>query len=183
MDDLVKAALRKWPNVPACYDWLGLDARGQWWMRDERTQAAGPFPLVKGSRIEHEKLRDFIHRNYECDAQGAWFFQNGPQRVYVTLEVTPWVWRVMDTPGHPVYSHTGHPALVQGAWLDEQGRLFLTTDIGPGLVHSLDVAAAAQALEAGDWVLSPGRSVGEPVSVQAADLPRRWGFVLRPGRN
>ena len=174
MDEIVKAALRKWPNVPACYDWLALDARGQWFMRDERTQAAGPFPLVKGSRVDHDKLRDFIQRNYECDGQGAWFFQNGPQRVYVTLEATPWIWRVMDTPGHPVFSHTGRAAVVQQAWLDETGRLYLTTDIGPGLVHSLDVGAAAQALEAGDW------GVSEPQDVAQAEIAQRWGFVPRP---
>ncbi|MEG1326098.1 MAG: DUF2946 family protein, partial [Janthinobacterium sp.] len=34
MDDLVKQALAKWPNVPHCYGWLGLDARGHWRMRD-----------------------------------------------------------------------------------------------------------------------------------------------------
>ena len=43
MDDIVKAALAKWPHVPHCYGWLGLDARGQWHMRDERSQAAGSF--------------------------------------------------------------------------------------------------------------------------------------------
>ena len=174
MDEIVKAALKKWPNVPACYDWLALDARGQWWMRDERTQAAGPFPQSKGSRIEHEKLREFIHRNYECDERGAWFFQNGPQRVYVTLEVTPWIWRVMDTAGHPVCSHTGRPAVVEGVWLDEKGWLYLTTDIGPGLVHTLDVGAAAQALEAGDW------GVRDVQEVAQAGLAQRWGFVAQP---
>ena len=95
MDDIVKAALAKWPNVPHCHGWLGLDARGQWFMRDDRIQAAGPFPAVKGSRIDHEKLLAFIHRNYECDAEGCWFFQNGPQRVYVELEATPWIARLM----------------------------------------------------------------------------------------
>ena len=30
MDDIVKAALKKWPNVPHCYGWLALDARGDW---------------------------------------------------------------------------------------------------------------------------------------------------------
>src|SRR3982751_6865129 len=92
MDDIVAAALRKWPNVPHCYGWLALDARGDWYMRDDRIQAAGPFPRVKGSRIDHEKLRDFIARNYDRDATGAWFFQNGPQRVYVELEAAPYVW-------------------------------------------------------------------------------------------
>ena len=66
MDEIVRAALKKWPNVPACYGWLALDARGDWYMRDDRIQAAGPFPTVKGSRIEHDKLREFIQRNYAC---------------------------------------------------------------------------------------------------------------------
>jgi hypothetical protein len=30
MDDIVKQAMAKWPNVPACHGWLGLDARGHW---------------------------------------------------------------------------------------------------------------------------------------------------------
>ena len=55
MDDIVKAALKKWPNVPACYGWLALDARGDWYMRDDRTQAAGPFPRIKGSRILQDR--------------------------------------------------------------------------------------------------------------------------------
>ena len=94
MDPIVAAALKKWPNVPHCYGWLALDARGDWYMRDDRIQAAGPFPRVKGSRIEHEKLREFIARNYGHDESGAWFFQNGPQRVYVELEAAPYVWRL-----------------------------------------------------------------------------------------
>ena len=28
MDDIVKQAMAKWPNVPHCYGWLALDARG-----------------------------------------------------------------------------------------------------------------------------------------------------------
>ena len=67
MDAIVAAALKKWPNVPHCYGWLALDARGDWYMRDDRIQAAGPFPRVKGSRIDHEKLREFIARNYAAD--------------------------------------------------------------------------------------------------------------------
>ena len=27
MDEIVKAALKKWPNVPHCHGWLALDAR------------------------------------------------------------------------------------------------------------------------------------------------------------
>jgi len=170
MDDIVKAALLKWPHVPHCHGWLALDARGQWYMRDERTQAAGPFPQVKGSRIDHEKLRDFIHRNYLHDEAGAWFFQNGPQRVYVELEAAPYVWRVDGEPGWPVHAHTGQPAQVRSSWLDEQGRLYLDTDLGFGLVSSVDMGLAAQAVEAGHW---------QPQDLAFEHMPGRFGYRLR----
>ena len=32
MDDIVLQAMVKWPKVPACYGWLGLDARGRWYL-------------------------------------------------------------------------------------------------------------------------------------------------------
>ncbi len=171
MDDIVKAALRKWPNVPHCYGWLALDARGDWYMRDDRIQAAGPFPQVKGSRIDHDKLREFIHRNYASDDAGAWFFQNGPQRVYVALEAAPYVWRVDAAPGWPVHAHTGEPAPVRSSWLDERGRLFLDTDLGYGLVHTMDMGVAAQAVEAGAW---------QPGELAFAQMPRRFGYRLQP---
>jgi hypothetical protein len=173
MDEIVEAALRKWPNVPHCYGWLALDARGDWYMRDDRIQAAGPFPQVKGSRILHEKLLGFIHRNYAVDLQGAWFFQNGPQRVYVELEAAPWVWRLdaVDGAAPRVQSHTGRPAAVVAAWLDERGRLFLQTDLGFGLVHSLDMEAASDALDTGCWTLQ---------ECPFAEMPTRFGYCLRP---
>jgi hypothetical protein len=111
MDEQVKRALAKWPQVPHCHHWLGLDARGQWWMRDEPTQAAGPFPLSKGSLLQHSGLIAFIHRNYSCDESGAWFFQNGPQRVYVDLEATPYIWR-LHADGR-VVAHTDQEARIQ----------------------------------------------------------------------
>ena len=172
MDDIVKAALLKWPNVPHCYGWLALDARGDWYMRDDRIQHRGPFPQVKGSRIEHDKLLAFIQRNYSHDEAGAWFFQNGPQRVYVELEAAPWVWRVeIVAGGFSVHSHTGLPAQVQASWLDEQGRLFLATDIGLGLVHTMDMGVAAQAVESGRW---------QPAEMPWAQMPGHFAFQLKP---
>jgi hypothetical protein len=175
MDDIVRAALKKWPHVPACVGWLALDARGNWYMRDERVQHAGPFPAVKGSRIEHEMLRAFIERNYDRAPTGDWFFQNGPQRVYVELEAAPWVWRLSrreegdEVPA--VATHTGLDAVVTSAWLDESDRLFLDTDRGFGLVHSLDVGIAADAIEAGRW----------PLDRMAFDqMPSRFGYRLSP---
>ena len=172
MDDIVKQALKKWPNVPHCYDWLALDARGDWYMRDERIQQAGPFPQVKGSRIQHEKLREFIERNYLHDDAGCWFFQNGPQRVYLELEAAPWVWRLGGDAAEPtITSHTGQTARFESAWLDERGRLFLATDLGLGVVHTLDMELAADAVASGRWT---------PTAARFADLPARFGFVLKP---
>lgn len=36
MDAQVIAAMAKWPDVAAVFGWLRLDARGHWWLRDER---------------------------------------------------------------------------------------------------------------------------------------------------
>ena len=178
MDEIVKAALRKWPNVPACRGWLALDARGDWYMRDDRTQAAGPFPQSRGSRVVHDKLREFIGRNYEADASGCWYFQNGPQQVFVELEVAPWVLRLRrDAAGAlHVETHTGRPLeadAVRTALVDEQGRLFLDTAIGLGLVASADMDLAADEVLAGRW---------QPEGVDSATLPARCGHVLSPAR-
>ena len=172
MDEIVKAALKKWPNVPHVYGWLGLDARGEWYLRDERAQAAGRFPQVKGSLIQHEGLREFIHRNYANDEAGCWFFQNGPQRVYVELEAAPWIFRLAPD-GDPmqVVGHTGREARVQSVWLDEQGRLFVGTDIGLGLVHTLDVERASRRVDSGAW---------QPQTVAFDALAARFGHCLSP---
>ena len=178
MDDIVKAALKKWPNVPHCYGWLALDARGDWYLRDEQAQAAGPFPHVKGDRVNHLKFKEFIQRNYDHDERGAWFFQNGPQRVYVQLEAAPLVLGVRrldgaDEDGFEVTTHTGQVVQqVSASWLDELGRLFLTTDLGLGLVRSLDMDVAADALESGLW--------GEPQEEVFAHLPDRFHYSLTP---
>ena len=173
MDDIVKAALSKWPNVPACRGWLGLDARGNWYMRDDRTQAAGPFSRAKGSRIEHEKLREFIQRNYAADEAGAWFFQNGPQRVYVELEVAPWVWRLtLDAAGAvQIHSHSGLPAEFESAWVDDAGRLFIATGLGLGLVHTQDMGTAADQVEHGTWPIH---------EMPFSNMPRHFGYRLSP---
>jgi hypothetical protein len=146
-------------------------------MRDDRIQHAGPFPQVKGSRIDHDKLKAFVERNYEADAAGRWFFQNGPQRVYVQLEAAPWVWRlqwpaVADDAATPrVTSHTGRAAVARSVWLDDEGRLYLDTGIGFGIVHSQDMLDAAQAVDAGSW---------QPQPLAAADAPRRFGYQREP---
>jgi hypothetical protein len=165
--------MAKWPNVPNCYGWLGLDARGSWYMRDEAAQVAGSFasglPEAKGSRLQHAKLIEFIQRNYAADASGQWYFQNGPQRVYVELEATPWIWRV----DHDfcVAAHDGSVATWVQCWLDEFGWLYCETSLGFGLVHTQDVAVAAEAIEQGIW------SVHDTLRTT---LVARYGYVPSP---
>ena len=171
MDDIVQQALIKWPHVPHCYGWLGLDARGRWYLRDDAVQAQGVFPQSKGELLEHKKLIAFIERNYEADAQGQWFFQNGPQRVYVELECTPWIWRI--EPDLSLLSHTGRTAHAASATclLDDEGRVYVASGVGLGLVHTLDVAQAAEAIEREVWAVQ---------AVGADNLPEQYGFVRSP---
>lgn len=175
MDDIVRQAIAKWPSVPHCYGWLGLDARGNWYMRDDKAQAAGPFaggPAAgKGALLKHDKLIAFVQRNYESDKAGQWFFQNGPQRVYVELEATPLVWRIGGGPDFSVTAHTGQQARAQRCVVDEHGRVYLETDIGFGLVHTQDMLHAADAIEQGLWV---------PEAVATRELPLRFAYVRSP---
>ena len=179
MDDIVKQALAKWPNVPHCYGWLGLDARGNWYMRDDAAQAAGRFSggsrQSKGSLLKHEKLIDFIQRNYASDAQGQWFFQNGPQRVYVELEVTPWVWRIsaLYDGTLSVAAHDGQRVKVVSCVLDELGRAYLETDRGFGLVHTQDVEYVADALGSGLW---PHQEM------HSSAMAAKFGYVASPAK-
>ena len=91
MDDSVLRAMAKWPNVPAVYGWLALDRRGRWLLRDE--------PIANRAAVR------FIDRNYGVDDGGRWYFQNGPQRVFVRLDYTPWVLRLRVDGG--LDTHTG----------------------------------------------------------------------------
>lgn len=173
MDEIVKRAMAKWPNVPDCYGWLGLDRRGHWFLRDDQTQAQGPFSLSKGERLQHTGLMDYIGRNYAKNDKGCWFFQNGPQRVYVELECTPFIWRVQleKEQSASVYSHTGLKAQVQNTFLDENGLFYLETDLGFGLVHSLDMWAVGECVNAAWWT---------PKEVLVKHLPGQFGYVQSP---
>lgn len=188
MDAQVIAALARWPDVPAVAGWLALTARGQW--------------RLGGEPIGNAAIRDFIGRNYAADAQGRWYFQNGPQRVYVALELTPWVYRI-DARG-AVGTHTGAlPADCRGAALLDDGRLLLVTDIGPGVVDDRDVARGLRAVvdAAGRpladrslerWLdgrdeafIAPPRlalagALQRIERLRAAELPGRYGFVREP---
>ena len=123
MDDIVKAAIAKWPNVPAVFGWLSLNGRGNWRIKDDP--------------IENEAINEFIGRNYMNDGCGNWFFQNGPQRVYVSLEIAPWIYRLDEF--QRLATHTGaHPRELRQAFADENGRLYFETELGPGVLDDAE---------------------------------------------
>jgi hypothetical protein len=122
MDEQVLRSLIKWPNVPDCYGWLALDRRGQWRMRDEFTQQNH----LPGQVITHAALNEFISRNYASDDLGRFFFQNGPQRVYVTLDATPWIARISPSEQGLQFTTQCHGVLEPSAALsDESGNIYI----------------------------------------------------------
>lgn len=173
------SAIAKWPNVPACYAWLSLDRRGEW--------------RLQGERVTHRGLIDFINRQYGVDASGNWFVQNGPQRVFVSLDYTPWVFR---SDAGRLIAHTGETAgKALAAWLDEHGNVLLDTPLGIGLLDDRDLSCFLSACRdpRGDAAdeslfddLMQGKEAGvfwENTPVQpicSASVAPRYGFNPAP---
>lgn len=180
------SAMRRWPNVPACYGWLSLDRRGRWRLR--------------GEPVTHRGLNDFLNRQYSHDEHGNYFVQNGPQRVFVELDYTPWILHLVAADA--LETHVGEPVgEIRGAALDEEGSLLIETANGIGLLSDRDLPALlcrlylatgeiadeaallafiAQAGGADTLALHwQGRRV-PVVALQRWAVPGRYGFVASP---
>ena len=150
MDEAVARSLAKWPNVPAVFGWLELDRRGNW--------------RIKGERIGNAALREFIARNYAADERGRWYFQNGPQRVYVTLAYTPFV---LHYEGELLFDHCAAPAEALETWLDDEGSVLIRTRQGIGLLDDRDLARYADS--------------GEQLArIRRSEVASRFNFVPEP---
>lgn len=183
--------MTKWPNVPSVFGWLSLDRRGHW--------------MLKGDRVTNPGIAEFFGRNYSHDDQGRWFLQNGPQRVFVSLDYTPYIYRVSFTPDSRLNftAHSGDTATdIHGAYMDDAGQMLLDTALGIGLVHDSDLdllvprfrlngkipdesalAAALDDLQGGrdpGLRLDAGTSLITLQPVPAAEVPARFGFVAHP---
>ncbi|MFB4204107.1 hypothetical protein KBTX_00104 [wastewater metagenome] len=189
MDDSVRRAMARWPDVPALAGWLRLDRRGRWW--------------IDGGLVEREALAEFIARNYLADDKGRYYFQNGPQRVYVSLDYTPWILHADGRGG--LATHTGDPVNgVSAAFIDEAGDTLLAFDRGVGLLlgdaaewlasrlcRADGAAADADAVDAGIEAAAAGGESGLCVVLDASapaplagvrrtEVPARFGFVAEP---
>ncbi|MGH8598429.1 MAG: DUF2946 family protein, partial [Gammaproteobacteria bacterium] len=124
-DDAVLRAMQKWPDVPSCTGWLGLDRRGRW--------------ILKDQPITHDRFIQFLNRNYTGDQNGRWFVQNGPQRVFVDLAAAPFAIRLASDGSLVTHSGVTIQRLA-GVIASDQGNLYLTSEIGLGLLIDRDLA-------------------------------------------
>jgi Protein of unknown function (DUF2946) len=203
MDQSVLDAQIRWPDVPAAYGWLSLSARGEWRLHPLGDAHAGGL----GEGISNVQILSFFGRNYAAEPTGEWFFQNGPQRVYVRLDAAPFVLRLDPTPGTLV-SHNGQTIEKVTQWLlDEEGQLYAQTNLGPARIDDRDLGLAAnclmtadsrsllETLEQSDLTQTPATGLSffdptggfaalkQPASfliVQRKDLPDLLHFVANP---
>jgi hypothetical protein len=150
MDEMVARSMAKWPNVPAVYGWLSLDRRGNW--------------RIKGEKIANPALRDFIGRNYAADERGCWFFQNGPQRVFVRLDYTP---LVVHHEGERLFDQRGRRFHPSSTFQDDEGSVLVA---GEGSIALLDDRDLERYAERAD----------ELPRLRKAEVAGRFGFVPDP---
>jgi hypothetical protein len=150
MDQIVLRSMAKWPDVPDVYGWLALDRRGNW--------------LIASEKIGNLALREFISRNYQPDARGCWYFQNGPQRVFVRLGYAP---LVVHHEGEALVDHCGRPFRSAAAFLDEEGSVLFWGTRGAALLDDRDLARYSD---------HPERLE----RITMTEAAKRFGFVADP---
>jgi hypothetical protein len=157
LDEQVRKAMQKWPQVPAVYGWLRLSRRGQWYLIDRSQPGFDEARHGGGSLISSPPIIDFIGRNYEHDARGAWYWQNGPQRAFVRLELAPLILRVLNEPPRQrLVTHTGYIVeRIERVVGDAQGNLLMQTDLGPAALDDRDMGQL-QLTAAGDTTGTAG---------------------------
>src|SRR5207247_9709439 len=98
------------------------------------------------------------------DSAGRWFFQNGPQRVYVTLAYTP---LVVHYEGETLRDHRGRAFAARAQYLDDEGSVLVEGEGTIALLDDRDIAryaARADALQ----------------RINRGEIQARFGFVKEP---
>jgi hypothetical protein len=164
-------------------------------MRDEAAQAAHQ----QGDIIRHESLLDFIYRNYDCDSRGAWYFQNGPQRVYVELEATPFIVRTDPKLGFVLHDRT--PIYeIDHVFMTNTGQLIIQNHQKVAMLDPSDLAQCLAMLYVGNqtiadddllnWLSKPnqllqmklGQQFRSVEWIDSTQLQKRFGFIARPSK-
>jgi len=168
LDPLVERAMAKWPHVPDCYGWLALDRRGQW--------------RIQGEIVRHAGAVAFLGRNYRADGDGRWYVQNGPQRVFVDLAYTPWIYRLASGPALTTHGGQVCPD-IRAAYLDDEGSVLFATGLGIGVLDDRDLCAFESALHesaGGHYVWTAGNGRLTLVPIARAAVAAHFNFVPLP---
>lgn len=193
MDESVRAAMVRWPNVPEVYGWLSLSQAGEWRLHPLGDAHTGS----PGEPIGNQQIREFIGRNYLSDDAGRWYFQNGPQRVFVRLDAAPYILQLCSN-DLQFLTHNGlalGATDIQSWWLDDTGRLYAQTEAGPGLVAGRDVQAVLEQLRDANGIVLIERLLDAPdTDILLSENPESWlrhahsdqlpdqlGFIKSPG--
>lgn len=184
MDKQVIAAMARWPDVPAVYGWLSLTETGQWRLHPEGNAIRQPDS--PGEEITSPQILAFISRNYSSDEGGQWYFQNGPQRVYVRLDAAPFVVHTtLDsyTGRLKLRTHTGLDIRqLRSFHLDDTGRLYAATDRGAVLVAGRDLPALLDVLEPAQPSIASDEAGAHRSAPQYADTHAALSHCLESGQ-
>lgn len=94
---------------------------------------------LPGKVIDHVALNECICRNYAHDQAGRYFFQNGPQRVFIALAATPWIARMIPGEQHPQLLTQCQSAMTPTSALsDEQGNIYIVGTVEQTVFESAD---------------------------------------------
>lgn len=187
MDDLVEKALARWPNVPSIAGWLKLNMQGDWLLTKPKQDGAKQEDADSeganeaGLPITHPRILNFIARNYTSEPDGRYYFQNGPQKAFVTLDYTPWVYRLypLEDGSLVLLSHTGLVLLPTAFWMDSEGKVLIQTQVGVGVLHSSDMEIFSSGLSTLPDPLTSGQAAGAEQFVHEAD----WTIPEQPERD
>jgi hypothetical protein len=120
-----------------------LTARGDW-----RLHPLGDAQLGGvGEGITNPQILGFMGRNYASEPDGKWFFQNGPQRVYVRLDAAPYIAHLQPETASLI-THNGLIIEQVLAWFsDDTGQLYAQTNLGAARIDDRDLIALADILQ------------------------------------
>ncbi len=200
MDQATIQALQKWPQVPNCFGWLHFDRRGEWRIQNDYAQQHH----LPGEKVTHPGFKNYIESHLAVDDKGNHFFQNGPQRVYISFAICPWVVRFYPLAEGKWELKTTFGQAIQptGCFLDEQDQIsfeaefetftqeengqFTPTKIKSiGLLHDhdLDIFSAFAKIfqnscgSLGEFLWQEKMSI-EPI--YSEDLPQLYQFTKTP---
>lgn len=136
---------------------------------------------MRGEPIANPKVIAFIGRNYVRLDAGGYAFQNGPQRVHVTLETTPWVLQVCAESPLALQDQTTRAIeQLSGVWLTDTGQVVFMTERGPAMLQDQDLVLLLPHLRLAGGAADEDQLLAALDDPEAAELSLLWRDQLLP---